>query len=174
MPQLVDAAVLVPLFRDGDGALHLVLVRRGEGGIHGGQLAFPGGRCEADDPTPLDTAVREASEETGLSRDGIEILATLPVIETKTTGFRIAPFLARIRPPARWQPAEGEIAEVLDVRLDDLALPEAHGEALEQFAGWAAPRTIAFYRVGPYRLWGATYRILRPLVPRLTAGEWEL
>ena len=82
MPELQDAAVLVPLFRDDQGELRLVLVRRGEGGIHGGQLAFPGGRREADDRTPLDTAIREACEETGLSRDAIEVLDRLPVIET--------------------------------------------------------------------------------------------
>jgi len=174
MPELQDAAVLVPLFRDAEGELRLVLVRRGEGGIHGGQLAFPGGRREVTDPTPLDTAVREACEETGLSRDAIEVLARLTVIETRTTGFRIAPFLARIRPPECWRPAEGEIAEVLDVRVDDLALPQTHGEALEQFAGWTEPRLIPFYRVGPHRLWGATYRILHPLIPRLTAGEWQV
>jgi 8-oxo-dGTP pyrophosphatase MutT (NUDIX family) len=174
MPELQDAAVLVPLFRDDRGALRLVLVRRGEGGIHGGQLAFPGGRREAADRTPLDTAVREACEETGLTRDAIEVVDSLPVIETRTTGFRIAPFLARVRPPDPWRPAEGEIAEVLDVRVDDLALPDTHGEALEQFAGWPEPRRIPFYRVGPHRLWGATYRILHPLIPRLTAGEWKL
>ncbi len=174
MPELQDAAVLVPLFRDDQGELRLVLVRRGEGGIHGGQLAFPGGRREADDRTPLDTAIREACEETGLSRDAIEVLDRLPVIETLTTGFRIAPFLARIRPPERWRPAEGEIAEVLEVRVDDLALPETHGEALEKLAGWTEPRLIPFYRVGPHRLWGATYRILHPLIPRLTASEWNL
>ena len=41
---LLDAAVLVPVFRDTTGELRLVMIRRTTGGIHGGQLAFPGGR----------------------------------------------------------------------------------------------------------------------------------
>ena len=43
---LRDAAVLVPIFRDDAGELHVVLVRRSGFGIHGGQLAFPGGKPE--------------------------------------------------------------------------------------------------------------------------------
>jgi 8-oxo-dGTP pyrophosphatase MutT (NUDIX family) len=169
-----DAAVLVPLFRDEHGALRLVLVRRAEGGVHGGQLAFPGGKPEPADVSAEATAMREACEETGLVPEAIEILATLPILETRTTGFRIAPFLARIRPPSRWVPQANEIVEVLEVPVDDLMRPEAHGETIESFPTWPEPRRISFYRVGPHRLWGASYRIFHPLLPRIVAGEWKL
>jgi 8-oxo-dGTP pyrophosphatase MutT (NUDIX family) len=169
-----DAAVLVPLFRDAEGALRLVLVRRAEGGIHGGQLAFPGGKPEAVDASMEETAIREACEETGLTSEAIEVLAALPVLETSTSGFRIAPFLARIRRPDRWIPQANEIVEILEVRVDDLMRPEAHDESIESFPTWPGPRRIAFYRIGPHRLWGASYRIFHPLLPRIVAGEWEL
>ena len=45
---------------------------------------------------------------------------------------------------------------------------------LARFEPWPEPRLIEFYRVGPHRLWGASYRILQPLLPRLLAGEWTL
>jgi len=169
-----DAAVLVPLFRGRDGEVRLVIVRRAEGGLHGGQLAFPGGKPEPEDASMLDTAIREAEEEIGLARDAVEVLSALPVLETRTTGFRIAPFLARIRRPAHWRPAAGEIAEVLEVKLADLLRPDAHDEVVEQFPTWSGPMKIAFYHVGPYRLWGASYRIFHPLLPRLAAGEWTV
>jgi hypothetical protein len=102
----------------------------------------------------------------------VEVLAELPVLETRTTNFRIAPFLARVTPPERWSPAPAEVAEVIEVKVADLVRPEAHGESVERFPTWPEPRTIGFYRVGPHRLWGATYRILQPLLPRLAAGEW--
>src|SRR6185436_2614493 len=86
---LRDAGVLVPLYRDRAGELRLVVIRRTEGGIHGGPRAFPGG-------------VRDAGEEIGLARERVEILAALAVVETRITGFRIAPFLARIDPPESW------------------------------------------------------------------------
>ncbi len=153
--------------------LRLIVVRRAAGGIHGGQLAFPGGKRDAGDASLRATALRESFEEIGL--DGtVEILDRLPAIGTLTSGFRVTPFLARIEPPPAWTLDEREIAEVLDVRLADLGRPRAHGEEMKDFPTWKMPRLIPFYRVGPYKLWGLTYRILRPIVPRLLAGEWEV
>src|SRR5262249_59516288 len=99
MKELVDAAVLVPVFRDPAGDVRVVLILRAEGGVHGGQIAFPGGRSDPGDASPLETALREAEEEIGLTRDRVHVLDTLPVFETMSTGFRVAPFLARIQPP---------------------------------------------------------------------------
>jgi 8-oxo-dGTP pyrophosphatase MutT (NUDIX family) len=169
-----DAAVLVPVYRDPEGALRLVLLRRAEGGLHGGQIALPGGKRDPGDASLRETAIREASEEIGLPAAAVEILADLPVLETRTTGFRIAPFLARIRPPASWVIAESEVAEVIVVRIEDLLAPGVHGDAIETFPTWKEPHRISFYRIGAHRLWGATYRILHPLLPRLVAGEWEV
>ena len=166
--------MLAPVFRDAEGFLRVVLIRRTEGGIHGGQLALPGGNREPFDATPLDTAIREAEEEIGLTRANLEILASLPVVETMTTRYRIVPFLARVTHPRPWRRAESEIAEVLETRVSDLLAPGAHGEAIENFPTWSGPRKISFYRVGEHRLWGATYRILHPLLPRLDGGEWEI
>jgi 8-oxo-dGTP pyrophosphatase MutT (NUDIX family) len=171
---LRDAAVLVPLYRDPAGALRLVVIRRAEGGIHGGQLAFPGGRREPRDRDLRETALREAEEEIGLPRAAVTVLAELPVIEVRASRSRVAPFVARIERPERWRPAEEEIGEVLEPRVEDLLRPEFHGESLERFPGWTEPRVIGFYRLGPHRLWGASYRILRPLLARLAAGEWEI
>jgi 8-oxo-dGTP pyrophosphatase MutT (NUDIX family) len=172
---LVDAAVLAPVYRDERGALRLVLVVRGPSGIHGDQVALPGGRRETVDTDLRATALREAQEEIGLKRESVEVLADLPVVETVTTGYRIAPFLGRLSsPPPAWRPQEDEIAEVLEVPISDLARPEAHGEETWRFPAWPEPRRIPFFIVGPYKLWGATYRIVRPLVPRLLAGEWAI
>lgn len=170
---LREAAVLVPVFRDRAGDLHVVLVRRTEVGVHAGQLAFPGGKRDPGDADALDTALREAEEEIGLPRAAVRVLAALPVLETRTTGWRIMPFLGTIERPELWRPAEAEVAEVLEARLADLARPEAHGESMEHFGTWPEPQRIEFYRIGPYRLWGASYRIFHPLLPRLLAGEWD-
>ncbi len=98
----------------------------------------------------------------------------MPAIGTLTSGFRVTPFLARIEPPVAWRLDQREIAEVLDVRIADLERPRTHGEEMRDFPTWKVPRLIPFYRVGPHKLWGLTYRILRPLVPRLLAGEWQV
>lgn len=178
-PFMQVAAVLVPIYRDLDGELRLVLVRRTDHGIHGGQIAFPGGKRIPEDNTLVDTAIREAREEIGIPAGAIEILEHLPVMETRTTGFRIYPFLARVVPPKEWRLEEQEVAEVLAVRIRDLSLPEVCGEELRHFPvrsdpGRIEPQRICFFRIGPHKLWGATYRILNPLIPRLVAGEWSV
>jgi 8-oxo-dGTP pyrophosphatase MutT (NUDIX family) len=169
---LVDSAVLAPLYRDADGRLRLVFIRRGPFGVHGGQIAFPGGRREPEDPDFLTTALREAQEEIGLDPGSVEILATLPVIETIATGFRVAPFLGRLKgPPPIWRRQQDEIDEILEVPLEELQHPEAHAIEIWQLQGWPEPREIPFYRIGPYKLWGATYKIVGSIWDYLAAHD---
>lgn len=170
-----QAAVLVPVFRDGDGRLRLVLIRRVERGLHGGQIGFPGGRIEAADATHAAAALREAHEEVGLAPDRVEILAALRAVTTRSTGFEIRPFLGRIRPPAAWRPEAAEVSEVLTPALARLAEPQRLTTVR------VAPPTLPVIRRVPcLRLdddtivWGATYRILRPLLQPLLAGRWPI
>jgi 8-oxo-dGTP pyrophosphatase MutT (NUDIX family) len=171
---LIDAAVLVPVYRDAAGELRVVLVRRSEGGPHGGQIAFPGGKLDPDDGSLRDAALREAREEIGLPSDAAHVLAELDPFETRVTGFLIHPFLARIIPPPRWLPAEREVVEVLEPSVAELLDPAHRGSSMEVFDEWPDPVRIEFIDVAGHRLWGATYRILAPLLPRLAAGEWEI
>jgi 8-oxo-dGTP pyrophosphatase MutT (NUDIX family) len=171
--ELVDAAVLVPVYRDLAGDLRLVLIRRAEGGVHGGQIAFPGGRSDPADASPLETALREAEEEIGLTRDLVHVLDALPVLETRSTGFRIRPFLARVTPPEAWKQDQREVAEVIEPRVVDLAAAESQGEVEMRFAGIADPQRVRFLRVADTRLWGVSLRILEPLLPRLLAPDFE-
>lgn len=173
MTELRESAVLVPLYRDAGGELQLVLVRRVRRGVHGGQLAFPGGMVESQDRSRLDTALREAEEEIGLVAAAVEVLGELPIVDTVTTGYRISPFLARIERPDRWRRQASEIDEILEVPVADFG-PDTHAETLEDFPAWSEPRRFPCYRVGPHALWGASYRILHPLLPRLAAGDWDV
>jgi 8-oxo-dGTP pyrophosphatase MutT (NUDIX family) len=171
----VEAAVLAPVYRGADGKVRLVLIFRGPRGVHGSQIGLPGGRREPEDVDLLATALREADEEIGLPPGDVEVLCPLPVVSTATTGYEIAPFLGRLpNGPPPWRRQESEVDAVLEVPLEDLARPDAHGEDFQQFPGWPEPRRRPFYRVGEHRLWGATYRIVHPLLPRLLAGEWEI
>lgn len=173
-PALRPAAVLVPVYRDEEDRLRLVLVRRTAGGVHGGQLALPGGKLERDDRSLVDAAMREAHEEIGLEPERVSVITSLPEVDTWVSGFVISPFLAKIARPVTWRRSPLEIDEVLEVAVDDLLRPGVHESSLERFPGWPEPRLISYYRINQHRLWGATYRIVHPLLPRLVAGEWPL
>ena len=171
---MIDAALVIPVYRSSDGELHIVMILRQPGGVHGGQIAFPGGKHDPEDETMLDTAIREVREELGLLIDRADVLAELPIVETRTTGYRVFPYLARIQVPGRWQLAEREIAEIIDVKLNDLLQPDAHAKRIEHFSTWQRPQQVSSYQVGSHRLWGLSYRILHPVIPRLMEGEWDV
>lgn len=171
---MIDASVLIPVYRTQGGELHIVMILRNLGGVHGGQIGFPGGKHDPGDETMLDTALRETREELGLIVQREDVLAELPMEQTRTTGYRVFPYVARITVPERWQIAEREIAEIVDVKLNDLTRPGAHDKMIDRFPTWTKAEQVSFYQIGPHRLWGLSYRILQPVIARLLAGEWAV
>lgn len=172
---LVESAVLAIVFRDAHATLKLVFIVRGPRGIHGGQIGLPGGKREPGDADLLATALRETEEEIGLRPDQLVVMGALPVVETWTTGFRVAPFLARLkRRPDEWHLQTAEVAAVLEVGVAHLLEPGIHDEEVRHLDRWTRPRRVPFYHLGAHKLWGATYRIVQPLLPRLMGGEWDI
>jgi len=171
---MIDSAVLIPVYRSKVGELHIVMILRNPGGVHGGQIAFPGGKHDPEDDTMLDTALREAREELGLVVPREDVLAELPMEQTRTTGYRVFPYVARIVVPERWEIAEREVAEIVDVRVSDLIAPGAHDKMIDRFPTWQKAEQVPYYRIGAHRLWGLSYRILHPILPRLVEGDWNV
>ena len=108
-----DAAVLV-LFsgpQDGslgilpDGADLLVTVRASTLRHHAGQAAFPGGATDPGDDGPVHTALREATEETGIDVNRLHPLTTLERLFIPPSGFHVVPVLA-------YSPDPGPVAVV--------------------------------------------------------------
>lgn len=166
---MTQSAVLVPFYRDAANALRVVLIRRVNTGAHAGQIAFPGGKREPGDASMRATAIRETTEEIGLLPDAIEVIESLPVVTTLTTGFDIHPFVARIERPAAWRPQACEVADVIELPVARLAEPAAHALERIDLGGGKATREMPCFRVGDLCIWGATYRILAPLLQRPTA-----
>ncbi len=173
MPRTVEAAVLVPLFSAPDGALQLLLIRRVNRGLHAGEIALPGGKRDARDATLAATAIRETVEETGANADGITLVESLPPVHTFSSGFRIHPFLAHIERPAYWRPGPGEVEGIIELPVADLLHPQARRHERIAAHGLAEPAEFPCLRVGDIRIWGATWRILEPLLPRLADPPWS-
>ena len=166
------SAVLIPAYKEGDD-VRIVLVERGAGGIHGGQIALPGGKPEPGDPTLLETALREAEEEIGLQRSQVAVLAALDPLETRTSGFRVYPFLARVPCAVAYRPMAGEIAAVFTASAREIL--DADKRSVQTFDVAPSGGTISAECVvldGNRLLWGVTLRILDRVLPRVLAGEW--
>ena len=160
------AAVLIPLFVR-DGQLWVLFTRRTETvEHHRGQISFPGGGEEADDASPVQTALRETEEEIGLSRGDAIILGSLSPIAT-VTDFYIEPFVAAIPQPYVFRPEPAEIAEILEVPIRSLMDPRSL--ETKSFPERAEP--VLFYHYGETVIWGATARMLAELLDALRDGS---
>lgn len=123
------AAVLVLLGErptgGADRALDVLLVERAASlNHHPGQIAFPGGRLDPEDDGPVDAALREAVEETGLDRSGVDVVGTLGGLPLPVSNHVVTPVLAWwARPSAVGVVDAGESAAVFKVSVDDLLDP---------------------------------------------------
>ena len=133
---------------------------------HPGQIAFPGGKMDADDPDLNATALREAEEEIGLPRQNVEILGALPSHET-VTGYEVTPILACLDTDFETMVEVGEVSEVFEVPLD-LATNSSRFR-IEGRRWQGHMRRYYVVPFGPYYIWGATARILRGLADRVAA-----
>jgi len=167
---LRHAAVLVPLFWE-NAQWHLLFTRRTETvHSHKGQVSFPGGAADPVDNTPIETALREAHEEIGLTPDHVDILGLLSRRPT-VTSFLISPVVARISWPYTFQMSREEVSRVFTIPLDWLADP-SHREARQRMFPNGHQEPVIYYQ--PYdgeTLWGATAAITMDLLRILHLSE---
>ncbi|ABA05877.1 NUDIX hydrolase [Nitrobacter winogradskyi Nb-255] len=157
------AAVLIPVIAREQPTV-LLTQRAAHLKEHAGQIAFPGGKIDATDASPIDAALREAWEEVGLTRDFVEPIGYLDLYGT-SFGFRILPTLARVRPGFDLRINTNEVDHAFEVPLSFLMNPLNHKLGRKQFRG----RTRSFYEM-PFaerNIWGATAGILRVLYERV-------
>jgi 8-oxo-dGTP pyrophosphatase MutT (NUDIX family) len=158
-----NAAVLVPLYLN-RGRLHAVFTRRHDDlRRHAGEISFPGGRYDEGEPDLRATALREANEEIGLPGDAVEIVGALQPTPTIATGYAVYPFVGLIEAGRTWTPSANEVAEVLELPLDELLA----GYARRRLVRRGVPIRTDTYVVGQNLIWGATARILADLFDRI-------
>lgn len=155
----VAAAVLVPLLARPEPVL--LFTRRTEGlARHSGQVSFPGGRVEPHDVSPLQAALRETVEETGIVSDCVTMAGYLAPVRTGT-GFDIQPVVGVLEPDPVLAPDPAEVAAVFEAPLAFFRDPASR--CSESRNG----RSFHVFRWDGHEIWGATAAILVDLVTRL-------
>jgi 8-oxo-dGTP pyrophosphatase MutT (NUDIX family) len=157
------AAVLVPVI-DRDEPTVLLTIRTQDLASHAGQVAFPGGKIEPKDESPVAAAMREAKEEVGLASALIEPLGYLDLYLT-FSGFRILPTVARVRPDFMLNLNPGEVTEVFEVPLSFLMTPANHQRRSREWKG--IEREYYAIPFGDRYIWGITAGIVRNLYDRV-------
>jgi 8-oxo-dGTP pyrophosphatase MutT (NUDIX family) len=157
------AAVLVPVV-DRPEPTVLLTLRTSDLPSHPGQIAFPGGKIDPHDVTPLAAAIREGEEEIGLDRRLIDPIGYLDLYLT-FSGFRILPAVVRLAPDYALTVNPSEVAEAFEVPLPFLMEPANHATKSREWHG--IQRTYLEMPYGDRYIWGITAGILRNLYERI-------
>lgn len=166
---LITAAVLVPIFQK-NGNLHVLLTKRSDMvEHHRGEISFPGGKLDPTDPDLRSCALRETSEEVGVSPDDVQVLTELDDFYTVATRFHVVPFVGIIPYPYEFRVSQREIAGIVAPPLEVFFDPSRRHEDVWIFRG--APVQVVSYLWEGHNIWGATARILSHLVELIESSQ---
>ena len=156
------AAVLILLYPV-NRRLHTVFIQRPVyNGVHSGQIAFPGGKKEKQDPDLTATAIRETCEETGFCSENIEILGTLTPLYIPVSDIEVTPFVACSTSRPDFTPCKSEVVSLIEAPLEfffDPAIVEEKPMKIRKEI-----LDVKYYNYKGNVIWGATAMILHELI----------
>ncbi len=154
---LKASAVLVPIVERGNELSILLTKRSSHLKSHGGQISFPGGRCDENDLHAMATALREAQEEVNLPETNVEVIGAMEDYET-VTGFSVAPVVGFVNPEFDIIPQQEEVEAVFEVPLGFILDERNH--QIESLRWKGADRHYYVFPHDEHKIWGATAAML--------------
>lgn len=158
------AAVLIPIVCRLEPTL--LLTRRADSlRKHGGQVAFPGGKTDAEDGSPIVTALREAQEEVAIPPQAVTVVGQLAPLDS-SSGYQVTPVVGLISPEVQFHACEAEVADVFEMPLRE-ALTLSRYYSLDIHRGGHSQRIYLSWYQNQF-VWGLTAAIIRRLAQQVS------
>ncbi len=176
-PEIRLASVLVPVFWH-QKDWHLLFIRRvvNTRDRHSGQVAFPGGRRDAEDKDSVATALREAREEIGLSSIEVEVLLQLDDYRT-SSHYLVSPVVARVPWPYPYRAQPSEVDRIFSIPMSWLTDPanvDVRYRLINRGEEQVQTPVVYFEPYDGETLWGASARMTIAFLRALHKGELVL
>ena len=157
-PEDARVAAALMLIYPGERGPSIPLTVRASGlARHAGQISLPGGAADLGE-TLAETAVREAHEEIGIDPASVDVLGELTPVWVLVSGFTLHPVVAVTHERPTFVPATGEVAEILEVSLEDLRDASRIRRGTRVREGIAVE--YPYFDLLGHQVWGATAMIL--------------
>jgi 8-oxo-dGTP pyrophosphatase MutT (NUDIX family) len=144
------------------GRLHVPLTLRPDYmPVHAGQVCLPGGLVDGGESNQS-AALRELEEELGVPPAEVDVVGPLSPIHVFGTRFHVEPWLLACEARPKFRPSAFEVAELLEVPLDELADPACRGRHRRETRGVA--QSVPHFEFGGHQIWGATAMMLAEFV----------
>lgn len=145
------------------GLLGLPLILRPTyGGVHSGQVAFPGGGREPEDADLTATALREGYEEVGVEPASVEVLGQLSSLFVIASNYLVQPIVGWTPVRPAFRPDPYEVALLMETPLAHLLEPSTVHREVWDLRGMAIE--VPYYSVQGQTVWGATAMMLSELI----------
>ncbi|MEH0156847.1 CoA pyrophosphatase [Limibacter armeniacum] len=157
------SAVLILLSDFGEDDFSFPLIQRPMyDGVHGGQMALPGGKRDPEDPSLIVTALRECYEEIGIEVRPTEVLGTLSDLYIPPSNMLVTPVIAYSNKRNEYTLDPVEVDEVIETTLGHLLNPETKKMSTIDVRGmrFNAPS----FDIDGKVVWGATAMILSEML----------
>jgi 8-oxo-dGTP pyrophosphatase MutT (NUDIX family) len=150
------------LFFEEAGQIKFPLTKRPDyNGTHGGQVSLPGGKAEPKEDF-IQTALREAEEEIGVSRDEMKVIGRLSDFFVIPSNFMITPVVGYVGSRPTYVPQESEVVKVIEGSLWDLLRDDAV-QTKEILAAKTYRLMAPHFLIENEIVWGATAMMLNEL-----------
>jgi 8-oxo-dGTP pyrophosphatase MutT (NUDIX family) len=164
------SAVLILLYPQ-NSSVYIPFIRRiTNGGMHSGQIAFPGGKFEYHDIDLNHTAVRETEEEVGVCSKDISILKKLTPLYIPVSNYLVMPFVGKIDYKPDFIANKEEVDEIFEVNIRELVKPALIDK---EFFIRNTKINAPFFVLKDIEIWGATAMILSEFVDILKHVEFN-